>query len=106
MATITIKKATKNGKDILLEIDVNGAKQIRNKFKDSIHIFILAPDMDELKQRLINRKTDSSVEIENRLNVADKEITEVENYDYIIINENLNQSLDKIKEIIYTERNK
>jgi len=100
-----VDRAVSKGNDVLLEIDVEGAKQIRERFKDSIHIFILAPDMEELRQRLVNRNTDSSFEIENRLKIADKEITEVENYDYIIINDNLNSSLNKIRDIINKERN-
>ena len=102
-----VKNAINSGKDLLLEIDVNGARQIKDKFNDdSIHIFIIAPNMQELRQRLVNRKTDNSDEIENRLNLAKKEITEVQNYDYIIINDNLNRSVEKIGKIITTEREK
>ncbi|MGI9553729.1 MAG: guanylate kinase [Thermodesulfobacteriota bacterium] len=103
---VEINNAINEGSDVLLEIDVKGAKQIRDKFVDSIHVFIIAPDMNELRQRLENRKTDSPDEIENRLNIADKEITEVENYDYIIINENIIRSLEEIKDIIEIERSK
>ncbi|MGI9535321.1 MAG: guanylate kinase [Thermodesulfobacteriota bacterium] len=103
---LEVNKAINNGSDVLLEIDVKGAKKIRNKFNDSIHVFIIAPDMKELRQRLEKRKTDSSDEIVKRLNIADKEITEVENYDYIIINEDLNQSFEEIRSIIETERSK
>ena len=101
-----LKSAIDNGNDVLLEIDVNGARQIRDSFNDSVQIFILAPDMTELRQRLVGRKTDSIDEIEHRLNLADKEITQVEKYDYIIINEDLNKSLKEIKRIIEFERNK
>lgn len=93
------------GRDVLLEIDVKGAGQIRQSFKDSVHLFILAPDMKELRQRLEKRKTDSKNEIEHRLSLADKEITQVENYDYIIINEDLENSMKEIKQIIQKERN-
>ncbi len=94
-----------SGKDVLLEIDVKGAKQIREKFNHSIHIFILAPDIEELQQRLVKRRTDSDKEINRRLNLAGKEMDERNNYDYIITNKDLDQTLAEIKRIIETENN-
>ena len=100
-----IKRAVDDGNDVLLEIDVNGANQIRNKYSDSILIFLLAPDRDELEKRLIGRKTDSDEEIRRRLNVGNKEITEVDKYDYIIVNKDLNETLNRIGDIIQEVRN-
>lgn len=100
----TVKTLLNEGKDVLLEIDVKGARQIREKFSDSIHVFILAPTIKELGQRLVKRKTDSSDEIKNRLNLADKEMAEAKGYDYTIINDELKQSLVKIEKIIQIEK--
>ena len=100
-----INRAVENGNDVLLEIDVNGANQIRKKYSDSIMIFLMAPDRDELEKRLIERKTDSDEEIKRRLDVGNKEITEVDKYDYIIVNNDLNETLSRIGDIIKTNRN-
>lgn len=102
----TVNDSLNDGKDVLLEIDVEGAKQIKKKFNHSVHIFILAPDMKELEQRLVRRNTDNSEEIKNRLSLADEEITKGKNYDYTVINNELNRSLAEIKKIIEIEKNK
>lgn len=101
-----VNDSLNDGKDVLLEIDVEGARQIKKKFNRSVHIFILAPDMKELEQRLVKRNTDDSAEIKNRLSLADKEITKGKNYDYTVINNKLSQTLAEIREIIEIEKNK
>ncbi len=96
----------KDGKDVLLEIDVEGARQIKEKFDHSVHIFILAPDMKELEKRLVDRNTDKSSEIKNRLSLADKEMIKGKGYDHTVINDKLDRSLAEIKKIIEIEKNK
>ncbi len=81
-----------NGKHILLEIDVQGTRKVQDKFPEVIKIFIAPPSIDALRQRLIDRKTDSQDVIEARLNVAKKELESIDEYDYIIENVNLDES--------------
>lgn len=97
----------KEGKDVLLDIDVQGAMAIKKNFKnDSLIskcmelIFILPPSLSELEKRLKNRNTDSEEVIQKRLNVAKKEIDHFLSYDYFIINDDLNKAISDIQTII------
>lgn len=87
-----------NGYDVLLEIDINGYKQIKNNFNEAIGIFIMPPDINELYNRLKNRNTEDEEIIKVRLETAEKEINENYIYDYIIVNEN-NKSLEAAQKI-------
>ena len=78
-----------NGKDILIEVDVNGAIQIRDKMPEAVSIFIMPPSLDILKKRLTGRGTDSEDVIEKRLNEALREIASAKDYDYIVVNDDL-----------------
>jgi guanylate kinase len=80
-----IKELTKQGFDVILEIEVEGAVNIKNKYPDSVLVFVLPPSFEELKNRIINRGTESDSVIEQRLKRAKDEITYIYNYDYIII---------------------
>lgn len=84
----TVLKYLKNGYDVILEIDINGYKQIKENYPDSIGVFIMPPDIDELYNRLKNRNTEDEETIRVRLETAKKEIEEKDIYDYIIVNEN------------------
>ena len=88
------------GKHVILEIEVLGAKKIREKCPDALSIFIMPPSMDSLRQRLLLRGTDSETEIENRLQIARGEIGRADEYDYIIINENIDISAAQLSSII------
>lgn len=81
------------GINVILEIEVQGAMQIREKIKDAYFIFILTTSMDELRQRLVNRGTDSLEEIEKRLEIAVLELKYKKYYDCIIVNNNYNEAL-------------
>ena len=87
-----------NGYDVLLEIDINGYKQIKNNFNEAIGIFIMPPDINELYNRLKNRNTEDEEIIKVRLETAEKEIKENYIYDHIIVNEN-NKSLEAAQKI-------
>lgn len=93
-----------DGKDILLCIDWQGALQIKKSKKDAITIFLLPPSFNELKRRLVNRNTDSSSVIDNRLNEARLEITKAELYDYAFINDDLSDTVDAIYSLIKLNR--
>ena len=89
----TVLKYMKKGYDVLLEIDINGYKQIKENFPDAVGIFIMPPDINELYNRLKNRNTEDEEVIKVRLETAKAEIEEKDIYDHIIVNEN-----GKIKE--------
>jgi len=94
----------KGGEDILLDIDCQGAKQIREKYGEGVFIFILPPSMDELRRRLLHRNTDTSEIIENRLRNAEGEIREASWYDYIVVNDDFVRALEQLKSIVDAER--
>ena len=86
--------------NVISELDVNGAKKIKNNFKDCILIYITAPNIEELRRRLIKRGTENKEEIEQRLKIAIYEEKEKINYDYVIMNDNLEIAIEKIQIII------
>ncbi|MBR3909064.1 MAG: guanylate kinase [Clostridia bacterium] len=89
-----------SGKDMLIEVDVNGASQIRKKMPEAVSIFILPPSLEILKSRLTGRGTDSSEVIEKRLNEALREIACAKDYDYIVVNDNLDTAVDDFVSIM------
>ncbi len=99
-----LEEILKKGKDILLEIDIEGAKQVKKEYgKQVVTIFISPPSFEELKKRLKDRKTENEENISKRLSLARKEMQEINNYDYLVVNKNLKKCLKDIKEIIKTE---
>lgn len=91
------------GKDVVLEIDVNGAKQIKEKMPDCVSIFVAPPSLNALKERLVGRNTDSPEVIEKRLKKAETEIRLAGTYDYIVINDKVEQAVDEVISIIESE---
>jgi len=94
----------KRGSDVLLSIDVQGAMKIKRLKLDAVYIFILPPSIAMLKERLINRSTDSKKAIRERLNVSRKEISCSQKYDYVVVNNRLEPALDNLRAIIVAER--
>lgn len=92
------------GKDVFLEIEVNGAMQVRAKSPNGVFIFLTPPDLMELKQRLIHRGTDSMEVINKRIKKAFSEIEMMQNYDYAVVNDEVPNAVEKVKEIIRSER--
>ena len=92
------------GKDVFLEIEVNGAMQVRSKCPDGVFIFLTPPDLMELRQRLIHRGTDSMEVINKRNHKAFGEIQMMQNYDYAVVNDQVDNAVTKIKDIIRSER--
>lgn len=101
-----VENAIKEGADIILEVDVNGAANVRKKCSDNFSIFILPPSFEILKNRLINRGTETMDVIEKRLNQAKEEIKRATEYDYIVVNDDLQTAIDEVCDIILTERHK
>ena len=92
------------GKDVILDIDTQGAAQIRNAGIRGVFIFILPPSMEELERRLKGRDSDDETEIARRLKRALEELESFEQYDYVIVNDNLGKALDALKSVIIAER--
>lgn len=92
------------GKDVILEIDINGALQVKEQITEGIFIFLLPPNMRELKNRLEGRKTESKEKILERFKRAYQEINEYPKYNYIVINDELDETVKKIEAIIISEK--
>ena len=92
------------GKDVFLEIEVKGAMQVREKVPDGLFIFLTPPDLMELRQRLVNRGTDDLDVIDMRMKKAVYEIEMMQNYDYAVVNDEVEAAAEKIKTIIRAER--
>jgi len=88
------------GTDVFLEIDVNGAHNIRKMFPNAILIYIAPPSMEELRRRLIDRGTESIEKIRERLEIAEKELKEIDFYDYVVVNDDLETAIKEVKSII------
>lgn len=93
-----------SGNDVILEIEVKGGAQVRKTNPKSVGIFIIPPSFEVLKQRLINRKTESESVINDRLSTAKIEIKSALDYDYIVVNDSLDDCVNKIKNIIESEK--
>ena len=99
-----VEKCIEAGEDIFVEIDVNGAAQIREKAKDALSIFIMPPSMSVLRARLTGRGTETPELIEKRLEAAAKEIARADEYDYIVINDVLEDAVADVNAIIRSDR--
>ncbi|HSB76397.1 MAG TPA: guanylate kinase, partial [Terriglobales bacterium] len=99
-----LEQAQRGGHDLLLDIDVQGAAQIKRQIPDAVSIFILPPDKKTLEWRLRNRSLDTEEVIQRRLLTAAKEIENYQSYDYILINDRLEESIDELKAIVLSER--
>ena len=92
-----------SGVDVFLEIDVNGARNIKSKFNDALLIYIAPPSIDDLRERLVNRGTEDLETIENRLKIASNELKQVDFYDYVVVNDDLDNAIEKVRKIILDE---
>jgi guanylate kinase len=93
-----------NGQDIVLVIDVQGAKQVRGSGVESIGIFVLPPSAEVLEQRLRGRSKDSEVEIGKRLAAACREVGEFASYEYVVVNDELDGAVERLRAIVLAER--
>jgi guanylate kinase len=96
--------ARKQGRDLVLDIDVQGAGQLKRKIPDAVSIFILAPSREILEKRLRDRSEDSDAVIERRLRDAAREIRNYDQYDYVLINSELQSSAESLAAIVRAER--
>ena len=99
-----LREAEDHGNDLLLDIDVQGAKLIKEAIPEAVSIFILPPDREKLEWRLRHRGLDSETVIRRRLDTARREIENYSKYDYILVNNLLEQSADQLKDIVLAQR--
>lgn len=99
-----IEEKLKNGFDVILEIEVNGANNVKKIIPEAICIFIMPPSMKELKRRLVNRKTENIDKILGRFKTAYQEINRVKDYNYVVINDEVDTAVNKIASIIISEK--
>jgi len=99
-----INESIESGKDVLLEIDSQGAQQVRKIFSNVVSIFVLPPSLEELENRLRNRNQDSEEVITKRMDAAREEIRHVSEYDYVIINDKMDIALRDLICVVQSER--
>ena len=99
-----IENLLEAGKDVILEIDVQGAKQIKKKLPETILIFIMAPSMEEVKRRIKARGAETAEQIVDRFQTAYREINEVNKYNYVVVNDNLEEAIQKVEAILISEK--
>ncbi len=92
------------GRDIILEIEIQGALQVREKRPDSLLVFIMPPDMEELERRLRKRGTETEEEIGKRLARAAEEVEYIKEYDHVIVNEDVEKSVDMLHNIVRSKK--
>lgn len=101
-----IRSRLMEGKHVIMDIEVQGAAQISLTEIPYVKIFILPPSMEVLRERLVNRQTDTVEEIDKRLMIARYEITQIPCYDYLVINDDLDKAVDDVMAIISAEENR
>ncbi len=99
-----LREAEKAGNDLILDIDVQGAEQIKRKIPDAVTIFILPPNREELEKRLRSRGLDREDVMQRRLDTARREIENYSKYDYILVNDQLDRSAEELKAVVMAER--
>ena len=99
-----LERARRDGVDLLLDLDVKGAAQVRNKIADAVTVFVLPPSYADLERRLRGRGQDDEASIRRRLDVAREELSFYHAYDYAVINDDLNSCVESMKTIIRAAR--
>ena len=103
-AVADTEAARASGDDVVLVIDVQGARQVRSRGIETIGIFVLPPSAAILEQRLRGRSKDSEEQIRRRLQVACREVSEYEQYEYVVVNDEVEPAVDRLRSIIMAER--
>ncbi|CAH1205078.1 MULTISPECIES: guanylate kinase [Paenibacillus] len=98
-----VEETLRSGHDVILEIEVQGALQVKQKFDEGVFIFLLPPSLDELENRIVTRGTETDEVIRSRMSVAIDEIRLMEHYDYAIVNDHVDTACAKIQAILAAE---
>ncbi len=101
-----VEEQLKAGKDVILEIEIQGALKVKQAYPETLLVFVTPPTAAELKRRLVARGTESMEEIEKRLKRAEEEAEYMDKYEYLIINDQLDESAEEMHRIIQGERNR
>ncbi|MCL2234717.1 MAG: guanylate kinase [Firmicutes bacterium] len=94
------------GHDVIFDIDIEGARQIKSKYKDAIGIFVMPPSFEILRERLVNRKTETEESLLRRIGSAKSELAQHELFDYIVFNDTIERAVEDTMNIISAEKNK
>jgi guanylate kinase len=95
-----LERHTSGGRPVVLEIEVQGARQVRESLPDAVQIFIRPPDDDALRQRLIGRGHDDNEQVERRLKVAEEELAAADEFEHVVVNDRLDEAVDQLAAIV------
>ena len=98
-----VEEKMAEGKDVILEIEIQGALKVKEKFPETLLVFVVPPSADELKKRLIGRGTETMEVIEQRMKRATEEAEEMDSYDYILVNDDLNKAVEDLHNLIQSQ---
>jgi guanylate kinase len=98
-----VEQTLASGRDVILEIEVQGAMQVKKQFPQGVFLFLMPPSLDELRSRIVNRGTEDEETIRRRMQLASDEIRLLEEYDYAVVNDVVDKACDKIMSIIIAE---
>lgn len=98
-----VRETLEKGKDVMLEIEVQGAMQVRNAFPEAVLIFLIPPSLEELKNRIIGRGTETESIVKDRLDTAKVEIEMMNAYDYVVVNDQVENACDRVRAIVQAE---
>lgn len=99
-----VEQAIQAGKDVILEIEIQGALQVKKRFPQGVFVFVVPPSMSVLSERIHKRGTESEDVIQKRLETAIRELEYVTEYDYVVVNDELPMAVDKLKSILVAEK--
>ncbi|SFJ94187.1 guanylate kinase [Halobacillus dabanensis] len=98
-----VEQTLNEGKDVFLEIEVQGALKVRENFPEGVFVFLIPPSLEELKDRIVNRGTETEEKVKNRLKAAKEEIDMMDAYDYVVVNDQIDNAVTKVKSIVASE---
>lgn len=98
-----VEETIEKGRDIILEIEVQGAKKVKERYPEGVFIFLMPPSLAELRSRIVGRGTENEELINKRMTVAREELEMMENYDYVVENDEVNKAVDRIQAIVTAE---
>ncbi|WP_281975596.1 guanylate kinase [Halobacillus litoralis] len=98
-----VEQTLEKGKDVFLEIEVQGALKVRENFPQGVFVFLIPPSLEELKDRIVNRGTETEDKVKNRLLAAKEEIEMMDAYDYVVVNDQIDNAVTKVVSIVASE---
>ncbi|WP_138414941.1 guanylate kinase [Aquibacillus sediminis] len=98
-----VEETLESGKDVFLEIEVQGALQVKKNFPEGVFIFLFPPSLEELKNRIVSRGTETEELVKNRLLAAKEEIDMMDAYDYVVVNDKIDHAVEKVQSIVRSE---